>query len=118
MDMGLLSLRLTVGLTFAAHDTQKLFGWFGGLGLDGTGQFFVMLGSLLGRRHALMAGLAETGGGLLLAFGLLAPVRVWNCRPVTANRFEELSGSRLRFICLALSELLQETQQPSAAPLS
>jgi putative oxidoreductase len=68
MDIGLLILRLTVGLTFAAHGTTKeLFGWFGGPGLDGTGQWFAMLGFLPGRRHALMAGLAETGGGLLLA---------------------------------------------------
>ncbi len=65
MDIGLLLLRLTVGLTLAAHGSQKLFGWFGGPGLDATGQFFTMLGFAPGRRHALMAGLAETGGGLL-----------------------------------------------------
>src|SRR5713226_2406444 len=74
MDIGLLLLRLTVGLTLTAHGTQKLFGWFGGPGLDATGQFFAMLGFPMGRRHALMAGLAETGGGLLLALGLLTPV--------------------------------------------
>lgn len=56
MDIGLLLLRLTVGLTLAAHGTQKLVGWFGGPGLDATGQFFAMLGFPLGRRHALMAG--------------------------------------------------------------
>jgi len=74
MDIGLLLLRLTVGLTLAAHGTQKLFGWLGGPGLDGTGQFFTMIGFPPGRRHALMAGLAETGGGLLLALGLLTPL--------------------------------------------
>jgi putative oxidoreductase len=74
MNIGLLLLRLTVGLTLAAHGTQKLFGWFGGPGLGGTDQFFEMLRFLPGRRHALMAGLAETGGGLLLALGLLTPV--------------------------------------------
>jgi putative oxidoreductase len=74
MDIGFLLLRLTVGLTLAAHGTQKLFGWFGGPGLDATGQFFEMIGFRPGRRHALMAGLAETGGGLLLALGLLTPV--------------------------------------------
>ena len=58
-------------MTFAAHGAQKLFGWFGGPGLDGTGQFFTMIGFSPGRRHALMAGLAETGGGLLLALGLI-----------------------------------------------
>jgi putative oxidoreductase len=44
MDIGLLLLRLTVGLTLAGHGTQKLFGWFGGYGLDGTGQFMEGLG--------------------------------------------------------------------------
>src|SRR5712672_4093980 len=74
MDIGLLLLRLTLGLTLAAHGTQKLFGWFGGSGLDATGEFFEMIGFLPGRRQALLAGLAETGGGLLLALGLLTPV--------------------------------------------
>src|SRR5262249_39228066 len=58
----------------AAHGTQKLFGWFGGGGLSGTGQFFETLGFHPGRRQALSAGLAEFGGGLLLAFGLLTPL--------------------------------------------
>jgi putative oxidoreductase len=74
MDIGLLLLRLTVGLTLAAHGAQKLFGWFGGPGLDGAGMFFEKLGFLPGRRHALMAGLAEAGGGLLLALGLATPL--------------------------------------------
>jgi putative oxidoreductase len=72
MDIGLLLLRLTVGLTLAAHGAQKLFGWFGGPGLDGAGQGLATLG-FLGRRHALRAGLAEAGGGLLLALGFLTP---------------------------------------------
>ena len=74
MDIWLLLLRLTLGLTLAAHGTQKLFGWFGGPGLDATGQFFEMIGFIPGRRHAVRAGLAETGGGLLLALGLITPV--------------------------------------------
>jgi putative oxidoreductase len=74
MDIGLLLLRLALGLTLAAHGTQKLLGWFGGGGLEPTGQFFAMLGFTPGRRHALMAGLAETVGGLLLALGLLTPL--------------------------------------------
>jgi uncharacterized membrane protein YphA (DoxX/SURF4 family) len=52
MDIGLLLLRLTVGLTLAAHGTQKLFGWFGGPGLDAIGQFLVMLGFSAGRTMA------------------------------------------------------------------
>ncbi len=51
MEIGLLFLRLTVGLTLAAHGTQKLFGWFGGPGLDAIGQFFVTLGFHPGRRQ-------------------------------------------------------------------
>jgi putative oxidoreductase len=67
-------LRLTVGLTLAAHGSQKLFGWFGGYGLDGTGRFMQALGFRPGRRHALASGLVEVVGGLLLAIGLLTPV--------------------------------------------
>jgi putative oxidoreductase len=74
MEIGLLLLRLTAGLTLAAHGVQKLFGWFGGPGLNATGQFFETIGFLPGRRQALMAGLAETGGGLLLALGLFTPI--------------------------------------------
>ena len=74
MDFGILLLRAVVGITLAAHGAQKLFGWFGGHGLDGTGQFMTMLGFQPGRRHALMAGLAEAGGGVLLALGFLTPV--------------------------------------------
>ncbi len=74
MEIGLLLLRLTVGLTLAAHGAQKLFGWFGGPGLEGTGQGLAALGFSPGKRHALMAGLVEAGGGLMLALGLLAPL--------------------------------------------
>src|SRR5579862_6584789 len=74
MDIGLLLIRLSVGLTLAAHGTEKLFGWFGGPGLEGTAQHLTALGFLPGRRHALMAGLTEAGGGFLLALGLLTPV--------------------------------------------
>ncbi|MCC7007934.1 MAG: DoxX family protein [Acidobacteria bacterium] len=74
MDIGILLLRLTVGLVLAAHGSQKVFGWFGGHGLDGTGQFMEMLGFRPGRRHALVAGLVELTGGLLLAVGFLTPL--------------------------------------------
>ncbi len=74
MALGLLILRLVVGLTMAAHGAQKLFGWFGGYGLAGTGGFLEKLGFVPGRRHALFAGLAELSGGLLLALGLATPL--------------------------------------------
>ncbi|MCZ4101468.1 DoxX family membrane protein [Streptomyces sp. SID13666] len=73
-DAGLLLLRLAVGLTMAAHGAQKLFGWFGGGGLDGTGQFFTMSGYPSGKAMAVVAGLSETFGGLGLAVGLLTPL--------------------------------------------
>jgi putative oxidoreductase len=73
MDLGLLIVRLVIGITLAAHGSQKLLGWFGGGGIAGTGPFFEQLGFRPGRFHAALAGIAETAGGLLLAAGLLTP---------------------------------------------
>lgn len=73
MSIGLLVLRLIVGLSLAAHGAQKLFGWFGGYGLSGTGQFFEQLGFRPGRVQAAQAGIAELVGGLFLAGGFLTP---------------------------------------------
>jgi putative oxidoreductase len=70
-DVGLLALRLGVGGALAAHGAQKLFGWFGGYGPEGTGQWMDSLGFAgSGRTNAILAGLAEFGGGSLLAVGL------------------------------------------------
>ncbi|MBQ0746182.1 MAG: DoxX family protein [Marinobacter sp.] len=66
-----LILRVPVGLTLAAHGAQKLFGWFGGYGLEGTGQWMASLGLEPGYLMALMAGSAEFFGGLALVLGLL-----------------------------------------------
>ncbi len=74
MKIGRLLLRLAVGGFFVGHGTQKLFGWFGGSGLDATGDMFEMLGLRPGKRHALAAGAAEAGGGALLALGAATPV--------------------------------------------
>ncbi|MGW7135239.1 DoxX family protein [Streptomyces xanthophaeus] len=73
-DAGLLLLRLVLGLTMAAHGSQKLFGWFGGGGISGTGQFFTASGYPAGDAMAVLAGLTETLGGLALALGLLTPL--------------------------------------------
>ncbi|GGF80877.1 DoxX family protein [Alteromonas lipolytica] len=67
-----LVLRLPIGLTLAAHGSQKLFAWFGGYGLEGTGQYMASLGLEPGYLMALMAGSAEFFGGLALALGLLS----------------------------------------------
>lgn len=74
MDAGLLLARVTFGVLMAAHGSQKLFGWFGGYGLNGTGGFFEGLGFRPGRFFAAVAGAAEVTGGLLLAVGLLEPI--------------------------------------------
>src|SRR3954454_7989598 len=73
MDVGRILLRGAIGATFVVHGTQKLFGWFGGYGPDGTGQFFESLGLRPGRRNAVAAGVTETTGGILLAVGLATP---------------------------------------------
>ena len=74
MHVGLLVLRLVAGLLMAAHGSQKLFGWFGGYGIAGTGGFFESLGFRPGRLFAAAAGFSELVGGLLLALGVLGPL--------------------------------------------
>jgi putative oxidoreductase len=74
MKIGRLLLRLTLGGFFIGHGTQKLFGWFGGHGPEGTAQFFEQLGLRPGRHQALAAGAAEAGGGALLVAGLATPL--------------------------------------------
>ncbi|WP_344385948.1 DoxX family protein [Streptomyces thermolineatus] len=74
VDSGLLLLRLALGTTMFLHGAQKLFGWFGGGGIEGTGQFFAMSGYPAGTAMAVVAGLAETLGGLGLVLGLLTPL--------------------------------------------
>ncbi|UOF92886.1 DoxX family protein [Fodinisporobacter ferrooxydans] len=71
---GLLVIRLIVGLSFAGHGTQKLFGWFGGYGIKGTGGWLESIGIKPGALMALVAGLAELIGGLLFAAGLWLPL--------------------------------------------
>lgn len=74
MDTGLLIARLVFGLLMAAHGAQKLFGWFGGYGLAGTGGFFEQLGFRPGKLFAAAAGGTELTAGLLVAAGLLGPL--------------------------------------------
>ncbi|MFJ3582363.1 DoxX family protein [Streptomyces sp. NPDC090127] len=72
-DLGLLVLRVGTGVVLAAHGTQKLFGWFGGGGVEGTAQAMEAMGFHPARESAIAAGLGETGGGVLLALGLATP---------------------------------------------
>jgi putative oxidoreductase len=73
MALGHTLFRVAVGGTFFAHGAQKLFGWFGGHGLEATGGAFDSMGLKPGKRTALVAGASEAGGGALLALGLLTP---------------------------------------------
>jgi putative oxidoreductase len=74
VDIGRFLIRLLIGGFFIGHGTQKLFGWFGGGGPEGTGQFFESVGIRPGRRMAVAAGATEVTGGALLAAGLATPV--------------------------------------------
>jgi len=70
-NWGLTALRVPIGIIFAAHGAQKLFGWFGGYGLEGTGGWMASIGLTPGYLMALLAGSAEFFGGLALIAGLL-----------------------------------------------
>ncbi|WP_071460719.1 DoxX family protein [Bacillus massilinigeriensis] len=74
MDLGVLIIRMVIGILFIGHGAQKLFGWFGGYGLKGTGGWFESMGMKPGVTMALLAGLAELSGGILFALGLLTPL--------------------------------------------
>lgn len=74
INIGLLLIRLVIGLLFVGHGAQKLFGWFGGYGLNGTGGWFESIGMKPGVTMALFAGLAELIGGILFTLGLLTPL--------------------------------------------
>ncbi|SFF65836.1 putative oxidoreductase [Actinacidiphila alni] len=72
-DLGLLALRAGTGGVLFAHGAQKLFGWFGGGGIDGTAAAMERMGFRPERQSAVAAGLGEAGGGALLVLGLATP---------------------------------------------
>ncbi|HTU79862.1 MAG TPA: DoxX family protein [Solirubrobacteraceae bacterium] len=74
MKIGRMLLRLVVGGFFVGHGTQKLFGWFEGYGLQATADGFEQMGLRPGKANAIAAGVAEAGGGALLAAGLATPL--------------------------------------------
>jgi putative oxidoreductase len=87
MSIGLLVLRVVFGAIFAAHGAQKLFGWFGGYGIEGTGGFFESIGFRPGKTMAVVAGASELAGGLGLAAGLLTPLAAAAVIGVMVNAF-------------------------------
>lgn len=74
VNLGLLLIRLVIGISFMGHGAQKLFGWFGGYGPKGTGGWMESIGIKPGVTMAVLVGLAELVGGLLFAAGFLTPV--------------------------------------------
>ncbi|WP_410512759.1 DoxX family protein [Paenibacillus sp. BR2-3] len=74
VSVGLLLIRLVIGVAFIGHGAQKLFGWFGGYGPKGTGGWMESVGIKPGVTMAVLAGLMELVGGLLFAAGLLTPI--------------------------------------------
>jgi len=109
-DIGLLLLRVVVGAYLFAHGAQKLFGWFGGHGLAGTGHGMRMMRFRPSTFWAFMAGVSEAGGGLLLLLGLLNPLGTlgiaaamltatfaahWRQGPLAANKGYELPLTNL-----------------------
>ena len=113
MDEGLLILRLVVGLTMAAHGSQKLFGWFGGGRIEGTAAYFGSLGYRAPATFALLAGLTEFLGGLAIAVGFLVPLAAMGIAVVLLNAIESVKfqngfwasngGYELEFLLLASS---------------
>jgi putative oxidoreductase len=73
MTVGLMILRVVVGALFAGHGAQKLFGWFGGHGINGTAGFMESLRYRNGHVAAVLAGLTEAVSGLMLMLGFLTP---------------------------------------------
>jgi putative oxidoreductase len=74
MNLARLTARVVIGGLFVGHGTQKLMGWFGGPGLEGTAGMMESLDLNPPRRNALLAGATETAGGVLLAAGLATPL--------------------------------------------
>jgi putative oxidoreductase len=85
MGVGKLILRAILGGFFFGHGMQKLAGWFGGAGPEGTAQTFEQIGLRPGRESALIAGASEAGGGSLLALGLFTPAAVSMLTGVMTN---------------------------------
>src|ERR671921_492594 len=74
IDVGLLVLRLVLGVIFIGHGAQKLFGSFGGPRISGFAKMLEQLGVKPARPMAILAGLAEFVGGILAILGFLTPL--------------------------------------------
>jgi putative oxidoreductase len=110
MSYGIVLLRVVVGVAFVGHGTQKLFGWFGGYGPKGTGGFFGSQGYRAPVLMAVAAGLAEAGGGTMLALGFATPLAAALLAIVMINAIASVTfkkafmfGSELELIYLTIA---------------
>src|SRR3712207_808273 len=94
MELGTTLVRGLVGPLFMGHGAQKLWGKFGGHGLEGTGGFFESLGLSPGRKHAQAAGLAEFTGGALLTAGALTPLASTLISSTMMTAIRKVHGSK------------------------
>jgi putative oxidoreductase len=94
VDIGRFLIRLLIGGFFIGHGTQKLLGWFGGGGPEGTGQMFESVGLRPGRRLAVAAGATEVTGGTLLAAGLATPLAAASLIGVMLTAIKSVHWSR------------------------
>jgi putative oxidoreductase len=92
MGLGKLLLRLIVGGAFAAHGAQKLFGWFGGGGIEGTEKMVAAQRMNPPRRNALAVGLAETLGGVGIALGAATPIATAAVTAAMATAYTKVHG--------------------------
>jgi putative oxidoreductase len=113
MDVGILILRVLVGLTVGAHGAQKLIGLFGGHGLQGTARFLESLGFRPARGHAVLLGAVEVSAGLLLAAGLLTPLAAAGIARVMAAAIAVALGV-LAGVGTAAARRLSEVVTPPA----
>lgn len=98
MEYGVLLVRLFVGLAFIGHGTQKLFGWWGGYGPAGTGQFFGQIGYRSPVLMAVTAGVSETVGGSLLVLGLATPLAAVLISIVMLNAMASVTWKKGAFL--------------------
>ncbi|HEU0113635.1 MAG TPA: DoxX family protein [Thermomicrobiales bacterium] len=91
-DVGLFVLRVVVGALLVGHGSQKLFGWFGGFGLRGMAAHLETMGYRPGLPFALLAAIAETAGGLLLALGFVTPLAAALLTATMVNAYAAHAG--------------------------
>jgi putative oxidoreductase len=94
MKLGAPLMRALIGGLFVGHGTQKLFGWFEGPGLQGTTGMMEKLEMRPAKRHALLVGAAETGGGLLLSLGALTPLATAMLTGSMTTAIRKVHGAR------------------------